>query len=220
MKGFCKFLIPLLMCTIMFVVTPGIAWAGDCQSASKVAAEAFEKFGTEAIAAGCSAIKIALSNGQEFNERDVLDCYKNAVTATSLTDSLTQWWNKSIAKNSWATLNARLLELNQNLKGNLPMGLGTRTFITVPPLQKDQLTLTITERDGKAKTSVVVCKHRPNGQWTELATRTFNDTNAQQSKTNEKQTIKLTGVQGDEVSVKLDNKSATNKFSYTLRAED
>ena len=88
------------------------------------------------------------------------------------------------------------------------------------PMENDKLTITVSERDGKAKTSVIVCKHYPDGKWTQLSTRWFNDTNDLQRKDNEVERIELSGVKGYEISVHADAKSVANTFEYTVRADD
>jgi hypothetical protein len=204
---------------IMLVTVPGFAFAQSCQSATKVAADIYDKVGTEAIALGCSAVKVALAGeGDTFDQKDLLECYKDASFYSGLTKSLTGWWNSQVAKNAWATIGPRRLTLNTNLDGTLVATTG-RQFVSFP-MESDNLTITTSERDGRAKTSLVVCKHFPDGKWSELSTRWFNDTNDQQRNDNEVEKVVLTGVKGYEISIHLDAKSVANTFAYTVRASD
>ena len=109
----------LSVSAVVLTLAPGIANAQQCKSAASVASDIFEKVGTEAIALGCSAVKIALDKEGQFDEKDLLQCYKDATFWTNLSSSLTGWWNNKVAKNSWATLGPRHLETNKNLDGKL-----------------------------------------------------------------------------------------------------
>ena len=158
-----RFLKSVSISTIMVAALPGFAFAQNCQSATKVAADIYDKVGTEAIALGCSAVKIALAGeGNTFDTKDLLDCYKDASFFSGLTKSLVGWWNNQVADNNWSTLGPRRLTLNTNLDGTL-VGTTGRMFISFP-LENDTLTITTSERDGKAKTSLIVCKHLPDGK--------------------------------------------------------
>jgi hypothetical protein len=214
-----RYLRSLSVSTVMLATVPGFAYAQSCQSATKVASDIFDKWGTELVAGGCVAVKTALaSQNGTFSVGDALKCYDDAAVITEATDSLTGWWNTNIGKNAWGTLGPRRLTMSTNHDGKL-VGTSGRMFITFP-MQSDKATITISERDGKAKTSVVVCKHYPDGKWTQLSTRWFNDTNDLQRNENEKETIVLTGIKGYEISVHADAKSVANTFSYTVRADD
>ena len=207
-----RFLKSMSVSAIILAAVPGLAQAQSCQSGTKVASDIFAKVGTHAVAAGCSAIKIALAGeGEKYDQNDLLECYKDASFYTGLSASLTAWWNTQVAHNAWPTLGPRLLEMDKNLDGKL-IGTSGRMFISFP-MKNDKVTISISERDGKAKTSVVVCKHDPEGKWTQLATRWFNNTNDLQRRTNEEHNIELSGVKGYEISVHADAKSVTNTFS-------
>ncbi len=216
MRRFCK---SLSVSFIVLTAIPGVALAQSCQSAAKVAGDVYNKVGTEAIALGCSAIKIALAGENDsFDQKDLLECYKDASFYSGLSKSLIGWWNTQVAHNAWATIGPRRLTLNSNLDGTL-IGTSGRMFVSFP-MENDKLTITVSERDGKAKTSVIVCKHYPDGKWTQLSTRWFNDTNDLQRKDNEVERIELSGVKGYEISVHADAKSFSNTFEYTVRADD
>ena len=214
----CRYtLLSVAAATLIFL--PQVASAQSCQSATKVAADVFDKVGTEAVALGCSAVKIALGKDQQFDQNDLLSCYKDASFYTGLARSLTSWWNTQVANNNWSTLGPRNLEMDKNLDGKL-IGTSGRMFIAAVPLETDSATIKISERDGKGKASFVVCTHAPGGKWHEVATGSFNDTGDRKDNESETRTVKLTGVKGLLASINIDGKSVANTFSYTIRADD
>jgi hypothetical protein len=208
----------LSISAVILAVAPGLAQAQSCTSAAKVAGDIYQKVGTEAVALGCSAIKIAFGKDDTFDQKDLLECYKDASFYTGLIDSLTGWWNTKVANNEWSTLGPRRFTANTDHDGTL-LGTSGRMFITFP-MKEDNATILISERDGRAKTSVVICKHYPDGKWSQLSTRWFNESNDMQKKENEVERLELTGVKGSELSLSLDGKSFTNSFSYTVRVEN
>ncbi len=208
----------LSVAAAMLVLTPHLASAQNCRSATKVAADVFNKVGTEAVALGCSAVKIAINKNEQFDQNDLLQCYKDATFYTNLTRNLTSWWNNQVAHNNWSTIGPRLLEPNKNLDGKF-IGTSGRMFMSTP-IKDDEATITISERDGKAKTSFVACTHTPNGKWTEVATRSFNGSGDGKDNEGETRTIKLTGVKGQVVSLNGDAGSVTRSFAYTVRLAD
>jgi hypothetical protein len=203
---------------VLLTVLPGLTQAETCQSAAKVAGDIFDKVGTEAIALGCSAVKVAMGKEETFGMNDLLECYKDASFYTNLAKSLNGWWNNQVANNGSLTIGPRHLTIDTDLDGTLVSTSG-RMFISFP-MEKDAVTITINERDGKAKTSVVACKHKPDGKWEEVATRWFNDSNDQKGNKKESRKIELQGVKGYEVSLHLDSKAVLGDFAYTVRAKD
>jgi hypothetical protein len=207
----------LTICVFTGAMVPASAYA-DCKSAATVAGDIFNEVGTQAITAGCAAIKAAGGNG--FTAKDLLDCYQRAGFYTDMTSALTTWWNTTVGKNGWGKIGARHLADGAPAEDGTLIGTSGRQFVTFP-MKDDTATLTITERDGKAKTNVVICKHLPNdgGKWTELTTVWFNDTNDRQKEDHEKRTVQLKDVAGTIVSIKLDAKSVTNKFAYSIKLD-
>lgn len=92
-------------------------------------------------------------------------------------------------------------------------------FIMPYPLKKDTATLTITERDGKGKARVDVCKYNEGGKHIELASWMFNDTDDRKDKPHEVRTLHLNGVQNYIIVVRLNGLSMTNTLSYKLRLD-
>jgi hypothetical protein len=199
----------ILVVVLLLAIVPSITYAQSCTSAAQVVADVWEKAGEVAMAIGCGVATVA--GGVDFST-----CYASANFLSELTSTLIGWWN-SVVDNSWATIGPRLLELNTDLDGKLVSTSG-RMFVSLP-IATDKITVTIDERDGKAKTSVVVCKHDKKGNATQVATKWFNDTNDKQKKTDEHREVVVTGAKDHIISVHLDAKSVANTFSYTVRAK-
>jgi hypothetical protein len=196
------------------VLAPGAAAAQSCKSAAKTASQLYEKVGEEAVAAGCVAVKLALEKGGTFDVKDLSQCYGIASFATTLTSGLVSYWNQLVGDGS-ATIGPRDLPFDETEKGKL-VGTSGRMYISLP-LPTDSAEVTITERDGKAKTSVVVCEHTPDGKFHEVKTVWFNQDDRAKDDRSETRTVSLEGLRGRPISVHLDAKSVANTFEYAVR---
>lgn len=122
-------------------------------------------------------------------------------------------------KQSWTTLGKRLLPVSKTTTkqyGNLvKAGVGgVRTFET-PGLFWDRVEIEIEKLSGKAKTEIIICtwdmKTGAKNNYTEY---TFPN-----GKKLSKKKFVIKEVHGKSISVKLRNKSATNKFKYAIKSK-
>ena len=185
----------------------------SCQSAAKVAADIFVESEDVASSLGCA---IVVGLGAAFGVPiDYATCFEGAKKTLQYTGKMVAFWNKA-ASNGWAAIGPRILEPNTTYKGTL-VGTTGRMFITPWPLPVDEAELIITETNGKAKTNAIVCSYNQSGDHMDLAEKWFNDTKERKNKSDEQRSIILRGVRNKILSVKLDAKSFSNKFSYTVR---
>jgi hypothetical protein len=185
-----------------------------CQSAAKAVADIFKESDKIASALGCAvATGVGAVVGVPI---DYGMCLSSVQKAVDFTKEMIDFWNDMLGSDSWSTIGPRQLLPNEEFKGTL-WSTGGRMYITPFPLGKDIAKLIITERDGKAKTSIEVCKFNQAGKSTELATRWFNDTNDRQDQTKEQRIIELDGVKNHVLVVHFDAKSVTNKFAYSIK---
>jgi hypothetical protein len=187
-----------------------------CESAAKVVSDIFGEAHVVASALGCA---VASAVGPMFGVPiEYQSCFNTAEQATNFTGKMINFWNKHVGNGGPATVGPRPLTPNTDLEGMIPSQ-GERMFIMPYPLKKDTATLTITERDGKGKTSVDVCKYNESGQHIELASWMFNDTDYRKDKPHEVRTLHLKGVQNHVIVVRFNGQSLTNSLSYTLRLD-
>lgn len=177
--------------------------AQGCKSATVVVKDIFNNYGKVLTKFGCTLAVPAA-------------CLADTKIYSSMTKEMIEYWNDQSGTTQWATIGPRLLEYNKAEKGTL-VSTGGRMFITAIPSNKDELTVDIQELDGRAETSVVVCKVDKDGTYFPLATKWFNDTNDRQDKADEQRNFKIEGVKGYLISVHFDAKSVANKFQYTLK---
>ena len=179
--------------------TPVLGQAQSCGSASKVTSDIWGEVDQFVKAYPCTGS---------------VDCLVKK--GLILSDKLIKFWNSKV-KNSWAKIGPRDLQFKKTYTGTL-VGTGGRMFITPVPASASPVTITIDETNGKAKTSVVVCKVDEKNGRTKVATKWFNDTSDRKNKKNEHRSVVVKGVLGDIITVHMDAKSVTNKFSYKIRA--
>lgn len=108
----------------------------------------------------------------------------------------------------------RTLEFRKIYTGRLVSTRG-RNFITPAPINKNSVTIRIKKIAGKAKTSVKVCSHTPDGkkydEWTFTIPNGRKNIGKQWTKT-------IRGIRGRIITVHLDSKSTANTFRYELSA--
>jgi hypothetical protein len=165
------------------LVAPNTAQAGDCGSVASVTSDLWDKYG-------------ALASNLPYTQK---------------VDEMIKFWN-SMAGNSWAKIGPRRLDFGKNLAGTV-VGPTTRVFIAETPSDKNQVEVKIDKLDGKAKTSITVCKVDKTGRKTKLWD--FTADNGSYTKT---WTKTLSGVKDELITVNIAGHSATNKFQYTVRA--
>lgn len=182
---------------------------GSCGSLTSVAADLWKEYGEVAKQVGCFSA-VALSKGMIPYEA----CYDGVTQYEETVKKMIAFWNK-MAKNGWATIGPRRLEIGSWLEGRL-VSTGGRVFIAETPLNKDTIDITLKKTDGKAHTSVTVCKYAENGKSTTLW-----DFEVDSGKETVGDTFKktLNGVRNHLISVHLDAKSVTNTFAYKLLVE-
>jgi hypothetical protein len=176
--------------------------AQSCTSAAKVTADIWDVVGPYATTVGCASGDPTLCTAAQLAE----------FTAKCIT-----FWNNQV-NNSWATIGPRDMEFGKTYTGTL-VGTSGRLFISPYPSTSDEVTVTIDETDGKAKTAVVVCKVNKNNEATQVAEKWFNDTDERQDKKDEHREIVVKGAKNHIIVVHFDAKSALNSFSYKLRAK-
>lgn len=181
------------------------ARAASCDSATKVVSDIWSQYDVVVKAAGCAVVIVASNGSVQPNV-----CLDAADKAAKVAEDMVAYWNR-MANNSWATIGPRELEMGKTLKGKL-VSTGGRVFVSTQPLDEDRVDLKIEKTDGKAKTSVTVCKDY-RGSKTKLWDFTIE--NGKQLGTWNRT---LTGMKGRVLTVHLDAKSVANTMSYELRA--
>lgn len=179
--------------------------AQGCKSATVIVKDIFNNYGKILATVGCT-----LANQTA--------CLDNAQKYAEMTTKMIAEWNKKSKTTSWATIGPRRLDFKKDHIGKI-VSTGGRMFISPIPSNKNQLTVSINELDGKGKTSVVICKVDKNNNYFPLATKWFNDTSDRKSKKNEKRNFTISGVKGYLISIHFDGKSVGNTFQYKLKVE-
>ncbi len=116
----------------------------------------------------------------------------------------------------WTSIGPRRWVANTNHTGRI-VGPGDRTFISEEPLEKDNVTVKITETDGKGEVKVRICRVDALNRYYFLKERIFNDNSSRKDNKSEQREIKLSNVKGNLLVLTFDGQSATNTFSYRLR---
>ncbi|PHN03723.1 hypothetical protein [Flavilitoribacter nigricans] len=179
--------------------------AQGCKSATSVVSDIFNNYGKILATLGCTLANQA-------------GCLDNAQKYAQMTSDMVAYWNKRSKTTSWATIGPRRLDFNQDHIGKI-VSTGGRMFISPIPSNKNELTVSIDELDGKGKTSVVICKVDKNNNYFPLATKWFNDTSERKKKHDEKRNFTIKGVKGYLISIHFDGKSVGNTFQYKLKVK-
>ena len=182
---FKKLLLCASLCGASTVALPSQAHAGDCGSVTSVTSDLWNKY--------------------EEYLRDNLPYAKTV-------DKMVKFWN-SMAGNSWAKIGPRRLEYGKNLKGTV-VGPTDRVFIAETPADKKHAEITIKKLDGKAKTSITVCKVGSDGKPQKVW-----DFTAENGKGTKTWTKTVKGMKDKILTVHIKGHSATNKFKYTVNAK-
>lgn len=185
------------------------AKAASCNSAAKVSADVWKEYGTVAKGMGC-VLATALSQGAV----DTIKCLETANKYDKSVQSMISFWNK-MADNSWATIGPRRMDIGVTSKGKL-VSTGGRVFVSAAPLADDKVEIKLKKTDGKAKTTMAVCKEAPNGKRTKLWDLEIDNGKDNVGKT---WTKTISGLKGYVLVTHLDAGSVTNTFSYELTAK-
>ncbi len=169
-----------------------------------------EEWDDELIKLGCVAV------GATTSPEQAIQCLEQAGKLNKALDDMVRFWNRT-AGNSWARIGPRRLDLDTDLNGSI-VDPGDRTFISAAPMDEDEVTVIVKERNGTGKTEVLVCMHTPDGKATQLAEMLFNEDRRAKRKMESERKV-INGVKGKFLSVVFDGKSVANKFAYTLHVD-
>jgi len=183
------------------LVTDDARAQSTCGSAAKVTKDIWDRWGAQIKALGC---------------KDQADCLAKKDKKETLVKDIIAFINKE-AQGSWATIGPRPFMFGTKLDGKILAG-GERTFITSGPVvDRSYFNLSIVKQGGKSSGTVTVsvinadntCSPLPGGDVT------FSEDDKEQ-----KRTVRVTGVEGKQVVVKVDSKGGlTKSFDYYLVAE-
>jgi hypothetical protein len=165
------------------LVAPSTAQAGDCGSVTSVTADLWE----------------------EFHDLAANLPYASKVAA------MISFWNKAVGDGRWK-IGPRRLVYSTSHSGTV-IGPTDRVFVAETPSDKDSVEIKLSKTDGKAKTSVTVCKVDSAGNQVKLWDFTSdigNDTKTY--------TKTLSGMKDRILTVHLHGHSLGNTFEYSLRA--
>lgn len=171
------------LCGLGTVAMPSEAHAGTCGSVASVTSDLFGKYNS-------------LASNLPYADK---------------IDQMIKFWN-SMAGNSWAKIGPRRLDFGKTLNGTVT-GPTSRVFIAAAPSDKKHVDIVLKKLDGKAKTSITVCKVDANGN--QQKAWDFTVENGKGTKTFSK-TIK--GAEGKIITVHIKGHSATNSFKYSVKA--
>lgn len=180
---FKKLLVCASLCGLATVAVPTTAHAGTCGSVASVSSDLFKEYN-----------KIASS-----------------IPYSDKVDKMIKFWN-SMAGNSWAKIGPRRLDYGKTHNGTVT-GPTSRVFIAETPSNKKHADVTIKKLDGKAKTSITVCKVDSSGNQQKVWDFTVQNGNGTETFT---RTVK--GLEGKILTVHINGHSATNKFKYSVKA--
>ncbi|MFQ5736500.1 MAG: PASTA domain-containing protein [Thermodesulfobacteriota bacterium] len=188
--------------------TPGVSDDGSCRSWTAIASDIYKEADRVAQELKCAAVP---------GERLWKSCIKNArggAFGQRWIQTVIKRWNRLVKKTSWATIGPRQLTFGKTHKGRL-ISTGGRVFITPLPVDKGSVTLTLTKKAGKARTSVTACTFTDGGDRVKVW-----DFVIPKGKKNRGQTWTktLNGVEDRLISIHLDSKSGEHTFKYELKA--
>ncbi|MBT8108332.1 MAG: LamG domain-containing protein [Gammaproteobacteria bacterium] len=176
---------------------------------------------TQAALEGADISNPALARFQQLLLGETLaNCETTAQAFATLPDRALSFWNDRIASGGWATIGPRGLLLGNREQGNLIVP-GDRKFITImPPLYKDRATLTLEERDGRARVTARVCKVSFDNEYTLLRTFSVNEAPGERENQNQLILWDLDGVLLHHLIVVLDASGTIGRnFRYYLTIE-
>ena len=185
-----------------------------CKSAYNVVDDLYKEYGEVAKKAGCAVVGAATKN-----PAIVPDCIKAADKVEEVVGQMTKIWNSLAGQSSWATIGARRLDPGVKYDGTL-IGTAGRMFVSPTPCHFNKGRVKISEKGGKAKTSVNICLMDPNGKTTSVGEYTLNENKAEKKDSDQSINKTFSNAKGNFVVVHLDAKSVTNKFKYSIKLSE
>jgi len=180
--------------------------AAECKSIAQITSDIWKKWAAVGAALGCQAL--AAEGDISANVCANSSKYPEAV------NQMLAFYNQEV-NNNWAEIGPRKIEFGTSQEGDV-IGPGERVFISPAPVNKDSVTIKIKKLDGRARTSVVICKITQNNIPTKLAEFEFaeGDGNA-----GEEITKTVSGVRNQLVQVHLHAETVSRRLHYSLRAD-
>ncbi|MEO0474163.1 MAG: hypothetical protein AAF206_31430 [Bacteroidota bacterium] len=187
MKNSIKIALAAFFFTLSFGLTSLNAQTPGCSSAANTVSTMWQKYGEWSPSIGFSAW-------------------------ASKADRAIRLWNQA-ARNSWATIGPRSLNLPRDTESGTILGQTNRTFVT-PPSFHNTIEITINKTDGRAKTGITICTKSRNGSRRTVHSYTFNNGNRPMRKV-----FTINNAKGKVISVSMRNYSVGNKFKYTISSK-
>ena len=202
-----RFLAWGLLAGALFVGSVQPAAATGCNSAATVVASDIGKqMATYLVAAGVTVVS-----------GNWAAAYTSAKQWEKIAEMSIEYFNK-MAGGSWAQIGPRPLVLGAVQKGRI-IGTTGRIFITTTTLPSNSARIVVTERGGKGKVGVAICKANTDGRLTNLHEVTFNGSKKDKKDEDEKVEYVVSGVKDCVLQIHLDGKSAAKSFSYSIKIE-
>ena len=198
----------LFVCIMLFFASSQLS-AQSCNTAASVTSDIWNK--TTSLLAQTYACPVA----QIISGQPLPNCVRNVRTYAGFANKMIRFWNSN-AGNSWSTIGPRKLEMGKSHQGRL-VGTTGRLYISPCPVNKNSVSITLEELDGKAKTGVKICKVNHRNQAVTVRTIWFNDSSSKKRNKKEKYTVNIPGASGFIMKVNLDAKSVGNTFQYKVR---
>ncbi len=199
--------------TSAFVLTGtmGTAWAGPCDGMDSQ----LKKISKQ--------LKTVCDNKDKLQKLGITDpgfCDNPQVAdAAKFAKEVVSAWN-SIVGNSAAKIGARQFKLGKGGNGTI-VGSTQRMWVSDSIATSNSLTVKVNEQAGQAKMNVNVCVVDLKGGKPKLKKQVvFNGSKKEKKNTSESKTIKVKGVKGKIVMVKISAaRATTNKFKYKFTAK-
>lgn len=146
---------------------------------------------------------------KELGCKDDKECAKNR---QKLFENSVNFWN-SLVGNSPLTIGPRRLDFDSDLKGTV-INPGERRFISLPIIDYDKMTVSITKQGGQAETELTISKLDAQGKCTELVHEDI-----PKGTGNYARSFSFDEVRGSVIIVRLTPKGLGRKLEYTLKAK-
>jgi hypothetical protein len=182
---------------------PGRAGTECNSAASIIGKDVSKQMATFLLAAGCAG---ATGNWAA--------CYATAHKWTEIAEQSVNYFNK-MAGNSWARLGARSIVLGSPEQGTI-VGTAGRIYVTTTTLPSSSARIIVTERGGKGKVGVAICKADAGGQMARLEQFVLNASKAEKKQGNQRVEVTVAGVKDSVLQIHLDGKSASNSLKYKI----
>lgn len=218
--------------TALFISAVGLtgtssAFAANCTTGAKAAADIWNKYDEIAIKVGCAvgagaATAATAGAGLPAAAAGYAKCLNDASKANNITQKMVKGWN-DLNQNGWGTIGPRKLLVGEDYEGHV-FSQTTKMYITPAPVTSDYLNLRIVKRDLRAnrgQAEITVCRFPPAGPGTEVTgeklwTIPVSSGNANKGKL---WSHTLSGVRGHIVTVAFKSQSATKSFKYFLTSK-